>query len=480
METERGCARDIIVRDSDAFRRVANPVYHIGALKKLVQSVPPPAKADRPVRVLGPEWKGVMDRLDNHRYRSWRWSRNALFESLKYVALKFDRTFYICIRDNKVWGVHTIAFRSFNDPLARFIEIPEDSPPGIRARLVGCLVNFSAPATAVLSDPSTPYEPSKVLGTTINAPMEASTWKHIHYMHEVRYLFKTLCRTRKVPDVDFIVNYKDRVILRRDGREPNLNVGNLPHQGPHIPRAMLPVLSFCTARGYLDIPIPPVDDIVRAFRLFTPRLDCKPPPNYARMPWDKRVPTAVFRGACTGCGVSVHDNARINLAHMDAAWSQSPGVPLLDAGLVDPFPRLKKLAGSRKIRVINVDHLSKTVSLKSFMTPEEQGAYKYAVYVEGNVLAYRLGGMFDSGSVVLYVNSEYQPWYFHLLRDGVNCVLVQRDLSNLRSKLLWLRQNDSQAQRIAEQGRRLAEVVLSKPDILDYVQSLLWGARCEK
>jgi hypothetical protein len=92
--------------------------------------------------------------------------------------------------------------------------------------------------------------------------------------------------------------------------------------------------------------------------------------------------------------------------------------------------------------------------------------------VEGNVLAYRLSSMFGMKSVVIYVESEYQPYYHSLLVDKQNCLRV-KSIKEIPNLIRWCKNNDKQCQDIAENGYALYKKYFSKKGILDYAKYLL-------
>jgi hypothetical protein len=90
------------------------------------------------------------------------------------------------------------------------------------------------------------------------------------------------------------------------------------------------------------------------------------------------------------------------------------------------------------------------------MTLEEQARFKYTVYIDGNVGAGRLGALLGLAFVILMPPSKKPSTYLkNLMVEGDHYVPVREDLSDLREKLLWLRQNDGEASRISENCRKL-------------------------
>ena len=107
------------------------------------------------------------------------------------------------------------------------------------------------------------------------------------------------------------------------------------------------------------------------------------------------------------------------------------------------------------------------------LTHEQQSYFKYILYIEGNVSAYRGGFLFANKSVILWVKShKFHLWFEPYLEEKVNCIFVERDLSDLYEKITWLKENDEQARQIAEEGYNLYRRLLNKEAIMEYYQYL--------
>jgi len=305
-----------------------------------------------------------------------------------------------------------------------------------------------------------------------------------------KHYLEHMCRSRSVPDCDFFINTYDQLLLRRDmhspnrdildhdeGRSPILANGKEDEQtgiAPYKSSRMCPIVSFCTGKDYLDIPFVFPDDIIREFRMFdvpkcsNPYLDSD---KYI-LDWGAKRATAVFRGTATGSGWTPDDNPRVRLAYISrlllAATEQQTKEDNISRRLTRPSSKALRtqspLSSQTKlhpplldVQLTGEEHVrfkkSRRERFVSFKTPEETGAmqrpdlalsnvaqseYKYVVYVEGNVAAYRLCNMFAMGSVVIYVESEFIPWIYPLLRDRVNCIKVA-NVDEVPRAILWCR-----------------------------------------
>jgi hypothetical protein len=289
-------------------------------------------------------------------------------------------------------------------------------------------------------------------------------------------MFKTLCAERELPDMELFVNRRDFPMLKKDGTEPydHLFGDNTPLVS-HSYDKYAPILSMVGAKGYSDIPIPTGDDWARVTRpegKFFPRTATRDF-NIVPTPWAKRKPIAVFRGASTGCGVTIETNPRLKLAHLSVTTPvDSDDLPLLDAGITEWNLRPRKIKGVKHLQTIDVKSLP--FGLVSRLTPQQQTEYKYVVNVDGHVAAYRLSLELESGACILLAASKYKLWYRDILQPYVHYVPVKADLSDLIEKILWCKANDAKCKKIAQNAVKFAKTYLTKDGILDYLQKLLY------
>ena len=292
-------------------------------------------------------------------------------------------------------------------------------------------------------------------------------------------MLMTLCAEREVPDIELFFNRRDFPLLKRDDTEPYEHIFDsdkfplLSHRYDKY----CPILSMVTTDKNADIPFPTMEDWARVShqedrKLFAP--DFRTYDDMGKTtPWEKKRPTAVFRGASTGCGVTVQTNPRLKLAHMSYTdrGRIEDGVALLDAGITKWNCRPRKIAKNHHLQVIDPSRLG--FPLVSFLTPEEQTRYKYVVNVDGHVSAFRLSLELSMGSVVLLQDSKYRVWFRKYLKEYVHYVPIKEDLSDLYDKIRWCRAHDAECRQIAKNARDFYDTFLTKKGILDYAQLLL-------
>lgn len=177
------------------------------------------------------------------------------------------------------------------------------------------------------------------------------------------------------------------------------------------------------------------------------------------IPWADRRPVAFWRGATTGPKTGPRDWQsldRIKLAEI-ARRHESTG--LIDAGISS----VVSFADSTVTREIEAAGL-----MKDFVPWQKWGNYKYQIDIDGNSCPYsNLFQRLLTGSPVLKVQSRrcLIQWYYDHLIPWENHVPIAPDMSDLMEKIHWLDRHESQAIRIGENGRRLAELLTYEREI---------------
>jgi len=290
-------------------------------------------------------------------------------------------------------------------------------------------------------------------------------------------MFKTLCKERELPDMEFFINRRDFPILKTNGTEPYSHIydtSNMKLLSHNYPKYS-PILSMVSAKNFGDIPIPTGDDWARVclaegkfFANSADRFYTKLKP----VPWEKRKSIAIFRGASTGAGVTIETNPRLKLAYISITTPKDDdGQPFLDAGITKWNLRPRKIKGEEYLQTIDIKNLP--FGLVQYISPQEQGMYKYIINVDGHVASYRLSRELESGSCILLVGSKYKLWYRSMLKAFVHYVPVKSDLSDIVEKIKWCKENDEMCQQIAKNSKKFAATYLTKDGILDYLQKIL-------
>lgn len=101
--------------------------------------------------------------------------------------------------------------------------------------------------------------------------------------------------------------------------------------------------------------------------------------------------------------------------------------------------------------------------------------FKYYVNLDGVVLGGRMTKLLSLGGVVLQHQAGYVEHIDALMKPYEHYVPIEYDLSDLVAKVQWLQNNDAEAKRIAENGRKLAAQRMRLEDHLCYVWRALEG-----
>ena len=228
----------------------------------------------------------------------------------------------------------------------------------------------------------------------------------------------------KLPNGVFILTLSDSVLL------PKSKSGNF-----------LPVLAYSGKQGYQDIPIPTYDDI------FDNDI------GNVETDWSKKKDVAVFRGSSTGCGNDAKTNQRLKLALMRSED--------LDFGITQYTSHLKYKS------VSDIAKAEKVAPIVPKLSWNEQSHFKYIIHVDGNVVAYRLLKSMLTKSVILRVKSDFIHWCDDKLEDGKHYIEIKEDLSDLKEKVEWCQNHDSECKKIASNGYKFAKKALTS----DYIQT---------
>jgi serine/threonine protein kinase len=292
----------------------------------------------------------------------------------------------------------------------------------------------------------------------------------------IRDMLKELCDSREMPDIEFFINKRDFPLLTKNGTEPYNNIWDTSNLSlvSHSYEKYIPILSMSISERYADVPMPTCDDWARVQNLdskWFPRL-CRDYPETFDTKWEDKIPSAVFRGGSTGCGVTIETNPRLMLAYLSHTTPvDEDGVPYIDAGITNWNLRPRKIEGEKYLKTIEIGSLPfGTVPPLSL---EQQSRYKYVINVDGHVAAFRLSIELNMGSVVLLAVSQWRIWYSAMLTPYEHYVPVKQDLSDLVEQIKWCRQNDAKCLQIARNAKKFYDRFLQKKGILDYMQRTL-------
>jgi len=401
-----------------------------------------------------------------------------VINTFRYIYDRHQRGVYVSIRDGRVAcfvGFHKR--KDWRNPLARHMRLDPDAK---RVAALRYAKDGIDPSDVTYNPPWLWNNIGCLVGSVANVrrdPQAEQTGYEASYNHsEVRFFLDRVCEAApagRVPDCDFFVNYYDQVLLRKDLTVPLWHIvgrqaTSPPHTGARGP--MAPIVSMCTRPGFIDIPCVFPDDVARAWGVYgAPRCSngYGDEASYEQV-WSKKQPQAVFRGSATGCGWTTETNARMRLAQLSTATAA--GRSAVDAVLTygSDTVHFKKHVSEPFVRYRTVLQEPDKV-----LTLTEQSRYRYVVYIEGNVAAYRMSAMFSLGSMVIYVvGDDYRGWFHPLLRHLGNCYVV-KDADGVIAAVEWARANDADAERIAAAGLEMYRRHLGRAALLEYGTKML-------
>lgn len=198
-------------------------------------------------------------------------------------------------------------------------------------------------------------------------------------------------------------------------------------------RAGYPIFSTQGAVGTTDIIIP---DPVDLFLSYLPDLS-------DQVPWSKKVPKAVFRGAST------------NYDLYDYNWRASPRFRL--HRLSDSYPNLIDARITRferhrpeHIRVMKKDGIVPHEDLG----PRQKSAFKYEVVADGGVGTSRTCGVLLSNRVMIRQKSAFSQFFEALLRPGVHYLETEHHFQDLHLTVKRATEHDLELQQMVENANQ--------------------------
>lgn len=285
-------------------------------------------------------------------------------------------------------------------------------------------------------------------------------------------MFEELCKNRKIPNVQFFINYRDSPILKKNLTEPYHHLfdsKSVSIEDKYKFKKFAPILSQSITDDYADILMPTNDDwLINSSKIFTNACSNSYTTNKfddINKIWKNKKNICVFRGSATGCGITIDNNMRLKASQMSI---ENP--KLLDAGITNWKARDKKYSG-KPIQIINPQDFKFGIS--NGLSRTEQSCFKYILNIDGYVSAFRLSSELRMNSVILIAQSDYKIWYSHLLVPYEHFVPVKSDLSDLITQIKWCIKNDKKCEKIAINSGKFYEKYLTIDGLFDYLQSIM-------
>ena len=381
-------------------------------------------------------------------------------QTFKYIFHKFKKGIYVCIRNNQLNKFIPFSNVRFTNTWHDHVQVdPKYSTMNDMVKSASVKLNLRP--VPIKLPPKQWYANNSLVRFD-----GSESDNNIVVLYD---MFKTVCSTREVPDMEFFINKRDYPILKDDGTEPYNHMYGSSSVKMHpsmVHDKYAPIFSMSSRTGYADLLIPTYEDWTRSVYQSDHQVmpnSCKEYPVIRHTPWEDKIEKAVFRGTNTGAGTTPDTNVRLKLV---SVYGKSP---LLDVGFTKWNLRPKKHESDAFFRIPE----QKTYPTVPPLTMQEQSRYKYILHLEGNVAAFRMPYELSSGSLVLRVDSYWKTWYDDLLKPYVHYVPVKSDLSNLEDQIIWCRSHDDQCRNITQKALTLYNTYMNKEAIIDFLQKKL-------
>lgn len=281
-------------------------------------------------------------------------------------------------------------------------------------------------------------------------------------------MFNETLKSRKINDVEFFINHRDFPVLKNNYTQPYYHLYNdesIPLEKKYQSKQFLPIISMSSRIGYMDIMLPTVDDweiVNQSIHHGMCRDQYINFNNKIETNWDKKIDKVMFRGATTDCGYNSQTSARY-LVHK---LSQMKEIPELDAGITKIWFNDIKLANTSL-------HYPEKINVVEAIPFVKMSQYKYILNIDGSVTAFRISAELAFGSVILKVDSDYKIWYLDLLKAYIHYIPIKKDLSDLKEKIEWCKENQDKCRQIGINGRKFYLDYINKDKMMDYIQDTL-------
>jgi hypothetical protein len=427
-------------------------------------------------------------------YRNLRVNPDALLNTLRYLYVHMRCGVFVSVRDGGVRAFVPFVNRQYTNTWhARAVFV--DPRRSDRRREMKDVHAYMAAVREPHASAVLPLRRWWLNGATV-CNIEADGGWGTAFLDDLRAQLAAAVSAAKaaampLPDADFFLNKRDYPQLRaRRGAEPYARfVGDSLALERESYSCYTPIFSFYTSvpelgeeRAMADLPMPTPEDWRTACEAVKDSdADALTPP-----PLPKRA-VALFRGSATGQGTTPATNVRLRLAHFSLH-----NADVVDAGIVawnDQRDRVlthaetcvlthKDAAAADAQIYISRPMRDVSLPLVPRMTMREQVAEAaYLIYADGHVAAGRYGALMHTGRVILRIATEQpecgQLWAFYGTVGAVvdenntsatvpadaDHFLIDAQLRNLRSTVLFLRANEAVAARVAACARRKAPTI---------------------
>ncbi|NGX39859.1 MAG: hypothetical protein KR126chlam1_01196 [Chlamydiae bacterium] len=267
---------------------------------------------------------------------------------------------------------------------------------------------------------------------------------------------KRLAKISSLPDVDFLISMSDGI----DNESIAKHLISSKKSGiKGRKKIAVPLFSFAKQKGAANgvVLIPDFEALVGSWGLEEGIAEANK--NY---PWDQKGESAVWRGPTKGDSNNVED-------FLDTPRSTAVLFSLEYPELIDArFSSISKSESSEAIKEQYADFFGEFLPVTSHLE------HKYQLLIDGKTSAFsRAYWQLFSNSLILKTDSDHVQWYYRELKPFTHYIPLDSDLENLLDMIDWAKENDAEAEKIANQATDFAKENLSYARVLQYMDLLI-------
>lgn len=282
----------------------------------------------------------------------------------------------------------------------------------------------------------------------------SSDVKGLFFLELTEY-FKKLLQTYKINDVDFLVYGRDEIAL--DKNIPALEIFDIPSfmmsknlNSPYEKNMLLFPDAFMLRKAWKIA----YQEIEKANSFYT---------------WDKKINKIFWRGSTTGwVRDKPYDIKSYNLEN----FSKLDRIKLvilskLYPDLIDAafafYPQFSRNQSGQDLkRILKLLFPQENLS----MDKAEHLKYKYLISLDGNTCAWeRVPWIMLSNSVLIKQETDNIEWFYSAIKPYIHYIPVNKDLTDLFSKVEWLKQHDKEIEKISQNATLFVQNNLKPEDI---------------
>ena len=385
---------------------------------------------------------------------------NSFRTSLKYLFFKIKFGIYVQIKSNKLTMFIPFNNQNFKNNWSHLIELGESKTWN----------TYNRDKAKDFDSKYINWEKNHTKWEIDNCVLDNRANRNYKLINASYYIsmFNETLKSRKINDVEFFINHRDFPVLKNNYTQPYYHLYNdesIPLEKKYQSKQFSPIISMSSRIGYMDIMLPTVDDWEIANQSIHHGMCRDQYINFEskiETNWDKKIDKVMFRGATTDCGYNSQTSARY-LVHK---LSQMKEIPELDAGITKIWFNDIKLADMPL-------HYPEKINVVEPIPFVKMSQYKYILNIDGSVTAFRISAELAFGSVILKVDSDYKIWYLDLLKPYIHYIPIKKDLSDLKEKIEWCKENQDKCKQIGINARKFYLDYINKDKMMDYIQDTL-------